>query len=186
MVKQVTVTFDYNAETDEITNTKVHVEGEVKKKARTKSKPKDTGMDETHPMIVREDNRLVLNNAALDLLQAEPGDRIHVAYDKDGADGVFPKVSIDDRGNKLSKGLTVRYGGNNNSVLGDYGTTFILEELSEGVFRMNSDQVTSTKEVGVGVDSVEEAIALAEDVEPDLYIDDTEESFDLDELSFRL
>lgn len=184
MVKKVTVTFDYDPTTDEVLNVKTHVEGEVKTARKTKAKPKESGLQEDSPIVIREENKLVFNNNAIDLMQAEVGDRIYISYNKDSHDGVYPQVSISDQGNKLTQGLTIAFRGKNNEILADYGEIFTLEPDAEGIFKLISDKVPTQLNT-VSVDSPEEAIQLAEDTELGLYIDNDDNSFDISELSYK-
>ena len=61
MIKQITVTFDFNSETEEVSNIKVADKSE-KKKTTTK-KVKDIVVESSNPTIILESNKLVFSQA---------------------------------------------------------------------------------------------------------------------------
>ena len=61
MVRAVTISFDIDDETKEVTNVKCEVEGQVKRAKRTTKKDEVVVLEDTS-ILIREENRLVFNN----------------------------------------------------------------------------------------------------------------------------
>lgn len=173
-MKQVIVTFDFDPETDTVTNVKCSVDGSVTKKKTTKSKSK-TSIESDIIEIIREDNKLVLSSKAAELLQVSPDDRIIIEYAKDKSKKPIPIIGSDfafdkeGQGNKLTKSLTVAYRGNANKILSEFGTTFSLEEYKEGLFRLIDSSVIVENDTDINLDEV------IKNNEADLIVEDTEE-----------
>lgn len=100
--------------------------------------------DSPNPEITLTPNKLIINNAALNLLGASPGDEITIQYVKfEGK--VIPLICksalLDIKGNKITKSNTVSFRGEANKVLSEYGSTFTLKQQKEGFFYMvNPDE----------------------------------------------
>lgn len=136
------LTFDTESGSFSVVNTET---GEIKEitakivKKVTKSTKKDDG-DPT-PKIIRDENKLILNKAAADLLLNEGEEnKLVVKYMKNGNTTV-PTISLGD-GNKVTKSLTVAFRGKNNAELAKYGTEFTLITYpgKSGVYIMNSGE----------------------------------------------
>ena len=159
-MKQVIVIFDFDPETDTVTNVKCSVDGTVTKKKTTKSKK--TLIESDKIEIIREDNKLVLSPKAAELLQVSPDDRVIIEYAKDQSKKPIP-INVSDiafdkegQGNKLTKSLTVSCRGNANSLLSEYGDTFSITPWQghEGLFVLvgNKDRATPDENVEVTED----------------------------------
>lgn len=179
MIRAVTVTFDVNDETKEVTNVKCEVEGQVKRATRTTKKDEVVVLEDTS-ILTREEGKLVLNNRMLDTLGATPGDRISIIYEEVAkGKGLFPTILIDDKGNKLTKSNSIAYKGNKNVVLAEFGDEFTLKEYKDDVWKLVPTEGSKP------VVSVEEAIEKAEAVEPILIVDDLDDT-EINELTFNL
>lgn len=181
MIRAVTVTFDVNDETGEVTNVKTQVEGEVKRRTTT-TKKKDVVKElEDVAKITREENKISLNNRAVSDMGIEYGDRIFIIYEKDKATNtLFPVIGkSDETGNKITKSNTVAFKGNQNVALAEFGSEFTIKEFQDDVWKLVP--IGSSKVV----ETVEEAIAIAEQVKPQLLTEDDEE-YEIDELEFKL
>ena len=94
------------------------------------------------PQITLGENKLLLSSEAINLLNAQPGNRIAVNYIQVSSEYTFPVIAkaeyfVDpEAGNKLTKSNTVSYKGIQNKVLSLYGTEFTLEEYKEGIYKM--------------------------------------------------
>jgi hypothetical protein len=182
MVKQVTVTFEFDPETELVSNVHAFVDGVEKKKTTTRKAPTKEIIMEAEAIIVREDNKLVLNNKCAATLEVKAEDRLVIKYEKIGKKRV-PIVGTDlafgeeGSGNKVTKSNTVTYRGKANTVLAEYGVTFKLEEYKPGIWKLVSDDMPPKDE--------EEAQEMAEEVEANLYTQD-DDTTEIDELTFKL
>ena len=131
------IEFDFDPETGEYTPiNRTIVNDDIKK---TKSTIKDDGSKE--PIVTLEDNKLVLNSKAVELLGAEWEDRISIIYQKHG-NNLVPVIGKDDvfnckSGNKLTKSKTISCRGKANTELSKYGSEFKLISLDNGTFIMD-------------------------------------------------
>ena len=184
MIRAVTVTFDVNDETGDVTNVKTSVEGEVKKTRKTTSKKTLEDDNPGIPTITREDSKLTFNNKALEVLGVDAGDRVLIKLEKK-KNKFIPVIASSevwdnpDQGNKLTKSNTVAFKGKQNDALAEFGSKFILTEYKEGIFALES-QDNDQK-----IDTIEEAIEAAEETKPILIVGSDEET-DIDELAFKL
>lgn len=131
------IEFDFDPETGEYTPiSRTIVNDDIKK---PKSTIKDDGS--TEPIVILEDNKLVLNSKAVELLGAEWEDRISIIYQKHG-NNLVPVIGKDDvfnckSGNKLTKSKTISCRGKANAELSKYGNEFKLISLDNGTFIMD-------------------------------------------------
>lgn len=131
------IEFDFDPETGEYTPiSRTIVNDDIKK---PKSTIKDDGS--TEPIVILEDNKLVLNSKAVELLGAEWEDRISIIYQKHG-NNLVPVIGKDDvfnckSGNKLTKSKTISCRGKANAELSKYGSEFKLISLDNGTFIMD-------------------------------------------------
>lgn len=131
------IEFDFNPETGEYTPiSRTIVNDDIKK---PKSTIKDDGS--TEPIVTLEDNKLILNSKAVELLGAEWEDRISIIYQKHG-NNLVPVIGKDDvfnckSGNKLTKSKTISCRGKANAELSKYGSEFKLISLDNGTFIMD-------------------------------------------------
>lgn len=177
MVRAVTISFDIDDETKEVTNVKCEVEGQVKKAKRTTKKDEVVVLEDTS-ILIREENRLVFNNRILDTMGLEAGDRVDIKYEKEGK-LLVPVILADEKGNKLTKANTLAYRGNKNVVLEEFGTEFTIEKYKEGVWKLVPTDNSKP------VESVEEATEIAEAVEPILIVD-ADDTTEIDEIEFSI
>ena len=131
------IEFDFDPETGEYTPINRTIVNDDIKKA--KSTIKDDGSKE--PIVTLEDNKLVLNSKAVELLGAEWEDRISIIYQKHG-NNLVPVIGKDDvfnckSGNKLTKSKTISCRGKANTELSKYGSEFKLVSLDNGTFIMD-------------------------------------------------
>ena len=184
MIIKMICTFDFNPETNEY---KPIGSPEIVKDKMPKTK---VTSNSTEPEIILLEGKYSLNQAAVDLLEVEPGDRINICYNNlpDNPNLKVPIIGSNkswgnDLGNKLTKSLTVSYRGVANNVLAEYGSTFTLKPYKDGLFIMQGDkpvevddniEVTETPEI-------EEDITNLEDNE-NYEISDIDFNFDENEL----
>ena len=160
-------------------------EGTSKKPAAKKKKVKNPIEEDPTPKVLREDNKLVFNTAALNLLGAVEGDRIAIkmqVINKKkrpviGTDEAFGTKT----GNLLTKSQTVRYAGKSNDELAKFGTEFILEDISgkDGIFLLKVEGDEEKELVSPDINIGEEIDALSPEI-------DDEESTILDDFNFNL
>lgn len=134
------IEFDFDPETGDYTpiSREIIEEGAATPK-KAKSVMKDDGS--TEPMVILEENKLVLNSKAVEVLGAEWEDRISVIYQKH-EDKLVPVIGKDEvfgckSGNKLTKSKTVSCRGKANTKLAEHGTEFKLIPLNNDTFIMD-------------------------------------------------
>lgn len=134
------VEFDFDPETGDYTpiSREIIEEGAATPK-KAKSVMKDDGS--TEPIVILEENKLVLNSKAVEVLGAEWEDRISVIYQKH-EDKLVPVIGKDEvfgckSGNKLTKSKTVSCRGKANTKLAEHGTEFKLIPLNNDTFIMD-------------------------------------------------
>lgn len=176
-MSKLTFEFTVNTETGEFTVTNTET-GEIKstKPKTVRSTKKKSTLPENEALIELQDNKYVLNNLALDLLQVEAGERIEIKFDKKGKT-VTPVIGKSEifgtsGGNKLNKSNSVSYRGKARDELVKYGTTFKLKphDKVDGLFYM------------IGDAEVEEPVEEANVVFPD----DSPETDRVEDLSLDL
>lgn len=192
MIIKMLCTFDFNPETNEYTpiGTPEIVKDKPKKKV---------ACDSATAEVTLLDSKYMLTQAAVDLLDVAPGDRINICYNNlpDNPNVKVPIIGSskswgNDLGNKLTKSLTVSYRGVANSVLAEYGEVFTLEPYNDGLFIMRGDkpvvvddniEVTETTEIEEDLQEIEEDF-LVQNLEDDenYEISDIDFKFDDDEL----
>lgn len=147
MTKQITVTFEFEPETELVSNLKCFVDGIENKKPTTKRKSpekKEKVVElEDSAIVTLEDNKLVLNNKAVSDLGIKYQDRVLIIYEGNSKNK-YPLIGSDlafdqeGSGNKITKTNTVSYRGNANKILAEFGTSFNLIPHKEGIFKMES------------------------------------------------
>jgi hypothetical protein len=185
MNKQIMVTFNYNSDTDTVSDVKCIIDG-IEKKKRTTKKVKDIVEDNSDPLITLEANKLVFNNNAILQMNLAYEDRVIIKYEKKN-NKIFPIIgkdlSFDEEGsgNKVTKSYTVGYRGNANTILSEYGTEFTIEEYKEGIWKLISTDNNLTNDKVT--DSIEILIEKADNVEADLLIEG-DENYKIDDFNF--
>ena len=124
----------------------------------------------------KEENKLKLNTAALELLGVEAGNKLDVQYDKNnnpiiGTPEAFGSPKL---GNKLTKSGTIAFRGSKNEELAKWGNEFNLVDRGNGIFGMINDQIVQDEE-----EVTDENIEIPDDIDlslsVDSIIDDAEE-----------
>lgn len=163
-----------NEETGEvITDTRELKDDSVKKPSTRKSsssKKKDSEVDDSNPnpLLILEENKYILNKAAVEALGVEPGDKVDIKQQKlnkkeclvIGAAETFGTQS----GNKLTQKNAVSYRGKNNQNLAEHGNefTFTPHPKIDGLFILTGNREPEIKE-----DVVPEAEDIASEDELD-------------------
>lgn len=162
-----------NEETGEIlTDTRELKDDSVKKPSTRKSssKKKNSEVDDTNPnpLLILEENKYILNKAAVEALGVEPGDKVDIKQQKlnkkeclvIGAAETFGTQS----GNKLTQKNAVSYRGKNNQNLAEHGNefTFTPHPKIDGLFILTGNREPEIKE-----DVVPEAEDIASEDELD-------------------
>lgn len=188
MIKQISITFDFNTETEEVSNIKTT--GSAEKKVRTTTKKLKDIVEEmaAEPIITLDPNKLIFNNKAVADLELVYENRVVIEWKKVGKK-MIPTIRKDDEsGNKFTKSNTVVCKGNANTILAELGTEFTiipfegiagvwtLVSTTGGTSNLNNTNNTST---------IEDAIKEAEETEADLLVS-TDEINEIDELQYKL
>jgi hypothetical protein len=182
------IKIEYNPETDEIVSYSTSLNGVAEKTKTTTtrkslSKKKDDG---TESFLVREENKLSLSQKLVEMLGAEPDDRIAINYEKDDINKItFPVIGLSyafggkESGNKLTKSNTVAYRGNSNSTLAEFGTRFTIEpygNLKPNIFKLIGDNQSEKALVPeVAIKQVNMGIEVTGD-----------ENYEIEDLDFKL
>ena len=161
ILKQTLITQFVDEETGELFEDKREFkEDSIKtsgaKKATSKKKSKNPYDEEPEPILVREDNKLILNQAAVDALSAGEGDRIAI---KEQAINRKKRLVIGlsdtfgtKEGNLLNKSNTIRWSGKNQEMVSRYGDefNFVPHDKTKGLFilvnRNEDEEVTNPDE----------------------------------------
>ena len=146
IIKQTLVTQFVDEETGEVFEDKREFKDDSVKAAKktttssSKKKSKNPYDDDPTPILVREDNKLILNTAAVELLGAVEGDRINIKEQtvnrkKRLVIGLSETFGTKE-GNLLTKSNTVRWSGKNADMVSRYGDefNFLPNEKAEGLF----------------------------------------------------
>ena len=187
MNKQVTVTFEFDVETQTVSKLACFVDGiESKKKTTTKaSKVKEIVLEDS-PVITLEATKLLLNNRAMSDMALKPEDRVIIKYEKFiGSKRLVPIIGSDlsfdqeGAGNKITKSNSVVYRGKANTVLAEYGSEFTIEPYKEGIWKLIS--LTKSEE------TYEEVVEKADNIDATIIVDDeNEQDIEVTEIKFEL
>jgi hypothetical protein len=177
MVKNVIVSFDFDSETETITNVQCTVGGvEKKKRASRKKEPVEEELA-AQSIITLEPTKLVFNNRAVLDMELTHEDRVFIKWEK-YKKTLIPIIGKDDEsGNKLTKTNTVGYKGKQNAVLAEHGTVFTIEPYSENTWRLLSID-------GEQISKVVQETEKVTKIEPILNIDD--DTSEIDSFKFTL
>lgn len=186
MIKRVAITFDFDTETEEVSNIKTLNSVEAPKKRTTTKKLKDEVQDmEDEVVITLEPNKLIFNNKAVAELELEYEDRIVIKWISEnkimipiiGKDLAFDEEGT---GNKVTKSNTVTYKGKANTVLAAVGNKFTLSPYKDGIWKL----ISTTPLIMKPVITLEDAIEQAENTDLDLLVN-SDEDIIIDELQFK-
>lgn len=117
---------------------------------------------DTEPKVYLEENKLRLNNLALDVLKIKAGDRIDVQYSNSkpliGKSEAFGDESL---GCKLTKTNTISFKGNKHEVLNMYGTEFVLRPTErqdqfvlDSTIQPEKDENVNTEDIDIDLESL--------------------------------
>ena len=187
--QQFTITYEREIDTDtgEIIKTSIVKTSDTPIKTSKKSK-NSTKDESSEPELILESNKYVLNNAAITLMNVEPGCKLNIKYEKSG-NLFIPVIGTDEvfgtkGGNKLNKSNSVSYRGNANTELSKYGTVFKIK-----VHPKTANLFILEGENKQGDFSSDENIELPEDydIENDISIDDfIEEASSISSMDFSI
>ena len=179
MIIKMTITFDYNPETNEYKP----IKQEIVKETPKPSKIKDNG----EARIKLLDNKYELNQTAINMLGLEVGDRVDIKYQI--VNGLkYPIIGASDTwkcasGNKLTKSGTVSYRGTANQLLAEYGEEFTFSEWKDhqGLYVLIGDRdIPQDENIETPDDEPVDDIK-EEDIKEE---DFSEEDFELNDLNF--
>lgn len=142
------ISFDFDPIGQKVSN--VIVNSSELKRVKTRKK-KSTNK----PILEVEDNKIVLSDSLIELLEAQPGDRITINYHTINNRITIPLIGKSEyfadpaSGNKLTKSNSVSFKGTQRTVLMEYGESFNVESFEDGIFKLipikenNTDEMTS-------------------------------------------
>lgn len=186
MIKRVAITFDFDTETEEVSNVKTINSVEAPKKRTTTKKIKDEVQDmATEVVITLESNKLIFNSKAVAELELEYEDRIVIKWISEnkvmipliGKDIAFDEEGT---GNKVTKSNTITYKGKANTILAAVGNEFTISPYKDGIWKLISKNIPLMKPAM----SLEEAIEATDNVDLDLLVDTDDDNI-IDELQFK-
>lgn len=136
--------------------------GEAQVGKKTSKKKSSKVDDNPNPTLTLDDNKYFLNQAAIELMNIEAGDKLDIKYEKSG-NGFIPVIASDtvwetNGGNKLCKNLSVACRGTKHQELSKYGTEFTLVPHNEkpGRFILSNGDIIEEEleedEVSDGID----------------------------------
>lgn len=187
-MKQVIVTFNFDPETEQVSDVRCTIDG-VEKKKKTTKKIKEVKEElASEALITLEPNKLVFNNKAISDMEIEYEDRVVIKWQQAGKK-MIPVIGKDlafeeeGTGNKVTKSNTITYKGKANTVLADFGSEFTIEEIKAGIWKLIPKNGTS--ESVVEESTLQDVIEKAENTELDLLVS-TDEETEIDDLQFQL
>lgn len=179
MVKNVIVTFEFDTETDSVTNVQCSVDGIEKKKRTTKKKSEVVEEMASEAIITLETTKLVFNNKAVADMALTQEDRVFIKWEQKGKT-LFPIIGTDEEvGNKFTKSGTVAYKGAQNAVLAEIGSEFTIKPYKEGTWELIPTNGNSN------IKEAKEVIAKAERIDPVIIVDDNEDT-EVDKFTFTI
>lgn len=142
------IVIDFNAETQEVVSVTV---GNSEKKVPTVKKNKEKEINDTVTATL-EGNKLIVSPKLAELLSVAEGDKLVIRYKQDGE---FiepflgpPAVFGEEEGNKLTKGLSISFRGDQNAALARFGSIFEVEDMKDGSVKLLSlNKVKDTQPV---------------------------------------
>jgi hypothetical protein len=161
---KVLFTYEQDDETGEVKVLNREVINDDLPKAKKTSTPKKSNADENpDPELILEDNKYVLNTAAVELLGVEADDRIDIKFEKRDKVRV-PVIGCNTAfgtqgGNRLTKSNTVSYRGKNHDLLEEYGTVFSFKETDkEGIYELIGDKPIPEEKEDENIKIVDEEV----------------------------
>lgn len=185
-MKNIIVTFQFDPETDTVSNVLCSVDGVEKKKRTTKKKEEVIEEMASQPLITREETKLVFNNKAVADMEIQYEDRIVIKWDKSkDKKTMFPIIGKDlafdeeGSGNKVTKTNTIGYKGKQNIVLAEFGEQFTIEPYKTGIWKLISTTNPTTSK------TLKDTITKVEKVNADIIIEEGD-NLEIDEMQFTL
>lgn len=111
------------------TETKEETVLNINAKRKEVSKTKDVATTSATPQVTLGENTLSFNEAALQLLGIQSGDRVGIGYDSVST-GLQPFIKIGD-GNKLTKSNNIAFRGKSNNELSKLGNSFTVSKQGD-------------------------------------------------------
>jgi len=186
MTKQFNISFSYDIESDSVSGLKCVVDG-IEKKRKSTKKLKDESVENTlDPLIILEENKLVLNDAVISKLQLEFGDKIIIEY-KQRNKKLVPTIRKDKEiGNKISKSNTVTYRGKANLVLAEYGKRFSISPFGDDSWELinNCPIISEYKEI-TDENIINNLVEETDNFDLDLIVK-SDSDYEIDELTYSL
>lgn len=158
--QQFTITYEreIDSNTGEIIKTSIVKTSD--KTTKRESVKTDSIEEDNEPKLYLEDSKCKLNQAAINLMSLEAGDKVDIKYEQDKA-GIVPLIGKDEYfgtkgGNKLSKTNTIACRGIKNSELAKYGKEFTIVKhpSKEGLFILTSGNKVETIEEDINIDDL--------------------------------
>lgn len=183
---KVLLTLDVDIETGEtVCVSREVINDDLKKeKFTTTKKPKKEKVENPDPCITLEDNKYILNTAAVKLLGVEPEDRLDIKYEKQGKGAMIPVIGTNEAfgtkgGNKLTKSFSVSCRGKANEELSRYGNVFTItpHPNKDDLFILCGNKESNPEPEEVVDDNV---VVQDEELPMDLNIDELVEDSDSD------
>lgn len=184
---KVLLTLDVDIETGETVcvSREVINDGLKKEKSTTKKPKKEKEkVENPDPCITLEDNKYILNTAAVKLLGVEPEDRLDIKYEKQGKGAMIPVIGTNEAfgtkgGNKLTKSFSVSCRGKANEELSRYGNVFTItpHPNKDDLFILCGNKESNPEPEEVVDDNV---VVQDEELPMDLNIDELVEDSDSD------
>lgn len=184
---KVLLTLDVDIETGEtVCVSREVINDDLKKEKSTTKKPKKEKekVENPDPCITLEDNKYILNTAAVKLLGVEPEDRLDIKYEKQGKGAMIPVIGTNEAfgtkgGNKLTKSFSVSCRGKANEELSRYGNVFTItpHPNKDDLFILCGNKESNPEPEEVVDDNV---VVQDEELPMDLNIDELVEDSDSD------
>lgn len=141
----INVSFDFNPETNEVSNVKVVGGSIAKVKAPTKPKAKNTKVESDY--IRFNGSSLKLGNAILEQLGSSVGERLCVRFKESKVIVARPDVLGEDGGgNLVSAGMTVACRGKVGTMISELGTEFSWVLEGDGYMVLTSTFMPSNED----------------------------------------
>lgn len=159
------ILIDFDPVTNEVISAEVY--GVIETPKTRKSSAVKTKIDDK-VQVTLESNKLVLSPKLVELLGVKEGDRLIIRYkENDGFIQPFlaPSSVFDEEGgNKLTKGLTVSFRGDQHGSLARFGTIFEVEDMKDGSVKLLSDtQVSDPIPISFFPKTLDEITSIGED-----------------------
>lgn len=151
--------------------------GDFKDKKKTPRKVKGEDNDPVAKIILL-DNKLQLNNAAMDLTNYNADMKIDVKYEKKGR-VITPVICPDDKtGNRLTSNCTISFRGSRHDNLVEYGTVFELVPYE--------DKIGWFKLIGDAPAKEDDIIDIPEEINDPVEIDEVFDASSMDDFNLDL